>query len=178
MLVIRQPLNLFKMTCAKFTRIFIITTLWHLVNCKISVFQTFGNPNLKHITICNCNKESTDEFDYEFVDILNQKDLWLNLWDCLYSDIPEFHNGIIILNQITQKDMMTIFAKEGIQSSLKGNIWLIHAVGSTIGIVDFFEETPIKIGLNAKIFIIDHSNNVIQIIGNGRHSADSKVRNI
>ena len=156
-------------------RLLIIITFLHLVNCKAGVFQSFININLKHVTICKSNRESTDEIDYEIVDIVNQNHLWLNLWDCLYAEIPEIHDGLIILDQITSKDMTTIFMKRGIQSSLKANIWLLQTERPNSEIIHFFKNAPIKIGLNAKIFIIDHLNKVTHITGNGRHNADMKV---
>ena len=156
-------------------RVLIIITFLHLVNCKAGVFQSFINQNLKHVTVCNGNQESTDYIDHEFVDIFNQNYLWLKHWNCLYSEIPELHDGLIVLDQITPKEMTTIFTKKGIQSSLKANIWLVQSINSSLGIIDFFKKSPFKLGLNAKIFAIDNLNNVIQIIGTGRHDADSKV---
>ena len=156
-------------------RVLIIITFLHLVNCKASVFQSFINLKLKHVTICNSNRESTDEINYEIVDIFNQNYLWLKLWDCLNAEIPVIHDGLIILDQTTSKDMTTIFMKRGIQSSLKANIWLLQTERPNSEIIHFFKNAPIKIGLNAKIFIIDHLNKVTHITGNGRHNADMKV---
>ena len=93
-------------------------------------------------------------------------------WNCLDLKTTNLNEGLVILNQVSKKDLSTILQSKGIQMSLKYNIWLIltSSSNSTESILDFLMHGQqfLKIGLNAKIFVIDHMSNVTQVMGNAQ----------
>ena len=99
-------------------------------------------------------------------------------WNCLDLKTTNLNEGLVILNQVSKKDLSTILQSKGIQMSLKYNIWLIStSSNSTESILEFLlhGQQFLKIGLNAKIFVIDHMSNVTQVIGNGGFETTIKV---
>ena len=84
----------------------------------------------------------------------------------------------MILNQIRKEDLASVLQSKGIQMSLKYNIWLIStSSNSTESILEFLlhGQQFLKIGLNAKIFVIDQMSNVTIVIGNGGFETTIKV---
>ena len=127
----------------------------------------------KHITVCNL--DNTDEISDELVHVAYYNDLWLAPWNCLESGIPELNNGIVILNQALPEDVTTIFKKEGIQLSWMVNIWFILTSDLAPQPSEFIKISPVKVGLNAKIFIMDTFTNVGQVIGKATFDVVTKV---
>ena len=109
------------------------------------------------------------------VHVAYHNDLWLVPWNCLKSEIPEMNGGLIILNQALPKDVTTIFKKEGIQLSWMVNVWFILTSNLAPQPKQFMKLSPVKIGLNAKIFIMDRHTNVGQVIGKATFDVDTKV---
>ena len=131
------------------------------------------NDRLKYISVCNL--DNTDEVFEELIHIAYHNNLWLAPWNCLESGIPELNNGIIILNQALPVDVTTIFKKEGIQLSWMLNVWFILTSDLAPQPIEFLKVSPVKVGLNAKIFIMDKFTNVGQVIGKARFDFDTKV---
>ena len=127
----------------------------------------------KHITVCNL--DNTDEISDELVHVAYHNDLWLAPWNCLESGIPGLNNGIVILNQALPEDATTIFKKEGIQLSWMVNIWFILTSALAPQPSEFIKISPVKVGLNAKIFIMDTFTNVGQVIGKATFDVVTKV---
>ena len=151
----------------------------HLIVFTVGINTKFIKPlihdKLKHISVCNF--DNNDEISDELVDVAYHNDLWLVPWNCLESGIPELNGGIIILNQALPEDVTTIFKKEGIQLSWMVNIWYILTSDLAPQPIEFMKLSPIKVGLNAKIFIMDKFTSVGQVIGKATFDVVTKVIN-
>ena len=140
---------------------------------KIEFIKPIINGRPKHLSVCNL--DNTDEISDELVHVAYHNDLWLAPWNCLESGIPELNNGIVILNQALPEDVTTIFKKEGIQLSWMVNIWFILTSDLAPQPSEFIKLSPVKVGLNAKIFIMDSFTNVGQVIGKATFDVVTKV---
>ena len=160
-----------------FIQIVICLHFFHFIVFSVSYETDFIKPlihdKLNHMSICNL--DNTDELSEELVHVAYHNDLWLVPWNCLKSGIPELNNGIVILNQAMPEDIATIFKKEGIQLSWMVNVWFILTSNLAPQPKQFMKLSPVKIGLNAKIFIMDRHTNVGQVIGKATFDVDTKV---
>ena len=138
--------------------------------------EPFLNQKTKSITVCNfANLDQLYEEIFEISAVIHS---WMNVWDCIESDIPPTQESLIILNEITPKDLQTVFSKSNIQNSITYNTWLIHISNKVHDAHSFFGDIKIKIGINARIFIVQASESshvAYQVIGTGLHKVDFKV---
>ena len=160
-----------------FIQIVICLHFFHFIVFSVSYETDFIKPlihdKLNHMSICNL--DNTDEISEELVHVAYHNDLWLVPWNCLKSEIPEMNGGLIILNQALPKDVTTIFKKEGIQLSWMVNVWFILTSNLAPQPKQFIKLSPVKIGLIAKIFIMDRCTSVGQVIGKATFDVDTKV---
>ena len=143
-----------------------------------SFIEPFIDTKLKNIFFCG--NDPAEEITNELIEIFHKHKLWLMKWNCLDLETTNLNEGLVILNQVSKKDLSTILQSKGIQMSLKYNIWLIStSSNSTESILEFLlhGQQFLKIGLNAKIFVIDQMSNVTIVIGNGGFETTIKVVN-
>ena len=91
------------------------------------------------------------------------------------SNIHLTSNSLIVLYYPETSEIKTLLDKPGAQKSLISNTWLIIPKVNEI-ILQYFEGIKIKIGLNAKIFFINDSKELSQILGTGTKRVKVKVR--
>ena len=72
-------------------------------------------------------------------------------------------------------DIKTLLEKPGAQKSLMSNTWLIIPKINAINL-EYFEGIKLKINLNAKIFFLNDSEQLSQIVGTGTKRVEVKVR--
>ena len=138
--------------------------------------KPFLNQKTKSISVCNF--AHLDQLYEELFEVSAEFQIWMNIWDCIESDIPQTQESLIILNEITPKDLQTVFSKSNIQMSITYNTWLIHVSDKLLNAYSFFDDITIKIGINAQIFIVqslESSNVALQVIGTGLHKVEFKV---
>ena len=143
--------------------------------------ESFLGPFLKQKpkTVNVCDFADDDQFYEEMFEISAKSlSIWVNIWDCIVSDLPQTQDSLIILNEITSEDLITVFSKKNIQNSITYNTWVIHINKELPDIYSIFDDIKIKIGINAQIFIVQSSHlnhNVVQVIGTGLKKVDFKA---
>ena len=144
-----------------------------------SFIQPFLSQRPKTVAVCNLAMD--DHIYEEIFEMTAHFPSWVNYWDCIESGIPQAHESLIILNEITAKDLEKVFSKSNIQNSISYNTWLIHISGTLQDVFSLFDDVKLKIGINAQIFIVQSSKlskDVIQVIGTGRKKVDLKVKSL
>ena len=141
----------------------------------LTTFEPLLNQSPKTIVICNMALDDQAYFN-TFLMSLNY-DRWIDLWNCIDSEIPQVHGSLILLNDIDSSDLKTIFSKRGVQNSISHNIWVIQIRNVLQDPFSLFDKVTLKIGLNAQIFILldsDSRNNLIQVLGTGTNQVEFK----
>ena len=127
-----------------------------------------------------CSKAYNDLFQEKLLENSRTRNIWIENWNCLDHDLPFLRNGVImILDDIRPQDLHRIFTMSGIQNSLSSNLWLILSQSTQNPISKYFDQTNLRIGLNAQILFLDLSNeqrNVIQVLGTGSYKGEFKVQ--
>ena len=144
-----------------------------------SFIQPFLNQRPKTIAVCNFAMD--DQIHEEIFEMSANFPSWVNFWDCIESGIPQAHESLIILNEITAKNLQKVFSKSNIQNSISYNTWLIHISGTLQDAYSLFDDIKLKIGINARVFIVQSSKSskvAIQVIGTGRKKVDFKVKSL
>ena len=144
-----------------------------------SFIQPFLSQRPKTVAVCNLAMD--DQIYEEIFEMTAHFPSWVNYWDCIESGIPQAHESLIILNEITAKDLEKVFSKSNIQNSISYNTWLIHISGTLQDVFSLFDDVKLKIGINAQIFIVQSSKlskDVIQVIGTGHKKVDLKVKSL
>ena len=157
------------------TFVFVLDLTAFSICLETEFIKPIVNDRMKHISVCNL--DNNDEISEELVHVAYHNDLWLAPWNCLESGIPELNDGIIILNQALPEDVTNIFKKEGIQVSWMVNVWFILTSDLAPHPTEFMNLSPVKVGLNANIFIMDRFTTVGQVIGKATFDVNTKVIN-
>ena len=144
-----------------------------------SFLQPFVNQRPKTIAVCNLAMD--DQIYEEIFEMTANFPSWVNYWDCIESGIPQVHQSLIILNEITAKNLQKVFSKSNIQNSISYNMWLIHISGTLQDVYSLFDDVKLKIGINAQLFIVQSSKpskDIIQVIGTGHKKVNFKVKSL
>ena len=142
-----------------------------------SFIQPFLSQRPKTIAVCNLAMD--DQIYEEIFEMTANFPHWVNYWDCIESGIPQAHESLIILNEITAKELEKVFSKSNIQNSISYNTWLIHISGTLQDVYSLFDDVKLKIGINARVFIVQSSKSskvVIQVNGTGLKKVNFKAR--
>ena len=142
-----------------------------------SFIQPFLSQRPKTIAVCNLAMD--DQIYEEIFEMSVNFQSWVNYWDCIESGIPQAHESLIILNEITAKELEKVFSKSNIQNSISYNTWLIHISGTLQDVYSLFDDVKLKIGINARVFIVQSSKSskvAIQVIGTGLKKVNFKAR--
>ena len=126
-----------------------------------------------------CSKTHNDLFQEKVLENSRTGNIWIENWNCLDHDLPFLRNGVMILDDIRPQDLHRIFTMSGIQNSLSSNLWLILSQSTQNPISKYFDQTNLRIGLNAQILFLDLSNeqrNVVQVLGTGTSKVEFKVQ--
>ena len=91
------------------------------------------------------------------------------------SNIHLTSNSLIVFYYPETSDIKTLLEKPGAQKSLMSNTWLIIPKINAINL-EYFEGIKLKINLNAKIFFLNDSEQLSQIVGTGTKRVEVKVR--
>ena len=140
-----------------------------------TTIEPFLNQSPNTIVICNMALDDQAYFN-TFLMSLNYAG-WIDLWNCIDSEIPKVHGSLMMLNDIDSIDLKTIFSKRGVQNSISHNIWVIHIRNVLQDPFSLFDKVTLKIGLNAQIFIMQSSDsrkNLIQVLGTGTNQVEFK----
>ena len=125
-----------------------------------------------------CSKTYNDFFQEKVLENSGTGNIWIKNWNCLEHDLPFLRDGVMILDEIEPQDLHRIFTMSGIQNSLSSNLWLILSQSTQNPISKYFDQTNLRLGLNAQILFLDLSNkqrNVIQVLGAGTYKVEFKV---
>ena len=126
-----------------------------------------------------CSKAYNDLFQEKLLENSRTRNIWIENWNCLDHDLPFLRNGVMILDDIRPQDLHRIFTMSGIQNSLSSNLWLILSQSTQNPISKYFDQTNLRIGLNAQILFLDLSNeqrNIVQVLGTGTYKVEFKVQ--
>ena len=77
------------------------------------------------------------------------------------------YNALTIFVEPNVKDLETILNQSGAQNCLHANTWLIFHDDMVFDMNWAIGRSQLRIGLNAKIFLVDKSKSIKQVLGTG-----------
>ena len=139
---------------------------------KINVIKKFleSDNNYKAVAICG----KIQDQDLEYVkEISSKQAIQLNC-----SQIISDHDSLMIFIRPDSWEIESFLAQPGSQKCLQANTWLIFHNDFDLNSSNSFENGQFKMGLNANLFLISHSDpeaDLIQVTGTGTKEVQFKV---
>ena len=88
----------------------------------------------------------------------------MTYWNC--SEMLDVHDSILVFFEPEFMEIEAILNQPGAQISLSSNVWLIIPDSAMTNVSKYFEETKLRIGLTANIFITNFLiTEVTQVLG-------------
>ena len=155
-------------------------TLMRVVMNEEYFIRSFIDKATAHIIICY-GVGNTLLLE-EVLSVSKEKNIWVKQWNCFEDPIPEASSGLVILDGIKPYDFKTILARRGIQRGLDTNIWLVISNNRPLQILEYFDQTNLRISPSAKIFFLKSSltfgYDAFQVEGTGSFDINLRVSRI
>ena len=140
-----------------------ITFVSYCISSEVDVIDKFLSTSHTYKTLAICGKITDHDYKY-LLDISDQHKIYVKYWNC--SQMLYEHNTLMIFLKPSVKDLETILDQNGAQNCLQTNTWLILD-DAVFDMKRPFGRSRLRIGLNAKIFIVNESMSIKQIMGTG-----------
>ena len=141
-----------------------ITFVSICVASKVDVIDKFLSTSHSYKTIAICGN-ITDQDYKSLIDISDQNMIHMKYWNC--SQMVYEHNTLMIFVEPNVKDLETVLNQSGAQNCLHTNTWLIFHDDMVFDMNWAIGRSQLRIGLNAKIFLVDKSKSIKQVLGTG-----------
>ena len=142
----------------------LITFVSICVASKVDVIDKFLSTSHSYKTLAICGNISDQDYKY-LQDISDQNMIYVKYWNC--SQMVYEHNTLMIFVEPNVKDLETVLNQSGAQNCLHTNTWLIFHDDMVFDMNWAIGRSQLRIGLNAKIFLVDKSKSIKQVLGTG-----------
>ena len=141
-----------------------ITFVSICVASKVDAIDKFLSTSHSYKTIAVCGNIIDQDYA-SLQDISDQNMIYLKYWNC--SQMVNEHNALMIFVEPNLKDLETILNQSGAQKCLHVNTWLIFHDDMVFDMNWAIGRRKLRIGLNAKIFLVNESMFIKQVLGTG-----------
>ena len=122
------------------------------VASKVDVIEKFLSTSHSYKTLAICGS-ITDQDYTSLQDISDQNLIYVKYWNCC--QMVYEHNTLMIFVEPNVKDLEIILNQSGAQNCLHTNTWLIFHDDMVFDMRRPFGNSQFRIGLNAKIFLVN-----------------------
>lgn len=120
-----------------------------------------------------CGKVQDQDFE-DIIQISYRYGQSVASWNC--SEMLDVHDSILVFFEPEFMEIEAILNQPGAQISLSSNVWLIIPDSAMTNVSKYFEETKLRIGLTANIFITNFlKTEVTQVLGTASKKPILKV---
>ena len=157
--------------------IFILLLTNEVEGSKLNLLESFVSKiTFKNVVIWG---EVLDQDLEDILQVSDQYSLPVNIWNG--SLITTDDNALFVFLEPTFDDIENLLNQKGAQNSLYTNTWLIHVERSIYNVSRYFQNSNLRIGLNAKLFfatnhVLQDEPELIQIIGTGLKMSQYEVK--
>ena len=134
------------------------------VASKVDVIDKFLSTSHSYKTLAICGNIIDQDYK-SLLDISDQNMIHVKYWNC--SQMVYEHNTLMIFVEPNVKDLETVLNQSGAQNCLHTNTWLIFHDDMVFDMNWAIGRSQLRIGLNAKIFLVDKSKSIKQVLGTG-----------